>query len=142
MFHHARAIVSQSLLHANVTPVPTMRRNLFYPPPVLRAFRWRRRIMRGFAAYMLGGALAMTAMNFVAPALGVSLSPSFPAGPAIAKPAQTVNRVHKTDRLDLHQSTIGQRPNAPAAPPDGCEASVSAMSASALAGHVVQRCVT
>ena len=99
--------------------------------------------MRGFAAYMLGGALAVTAMNFVAPALGVSFSPSFPAGPMIAKPAlQTVNRVYKTDRLDLHQSTVGRRPNAPVPPPDGCEASVSAMSASALAGDIVQRCVT
>lgn len=99
--------------------------------------------MRGFAAYMLGGALAVLAMNFIAPALGVSFLPSPPSGPVVAKPAQqTVIRMRKTDRLDLPRSTIGRRPNAPVTPPDGCEASVSAMSASARAGHIAQRCIT
>ena len=108
--------------------------------------------MRGFAAYMLGGALAVAAMNFVAPALGVGLS-SWPQAnvstPNVVAPAaliQQVNRTHKGDRLDapattsLPENANGREPPTPL--PDGCEAPVSPLSASAQATNVAHRCIS
>ena len=97
--------------------------------------------MRGFTAYMLGGALAVLAMDAFAPSVGFNMAiGAWPAVPPVASATQEVNRGLKGDRLDMPPNTMSRQPTAPVALPDGCELAYSPLSASADASAFAQRC--
>lgn len=91
--------------------------------------------MRGFAAYLTTGALAVLAMDVFAPPIGLGHAVGWPAiAPAVEKSMpveQTVDRTHKGDRFDVPQSVIGRQPATPPKSPEGCELAYSPLSRSA-----------
>jgi hypothetical protein len=105
--------------------------------------------MRASSAYLLGGGLAVAMLGFVA---GLEV-PTVAASPQIAmRDANTqVNRALKGDRLGVPVPPAmsanpadpqgSQAPHADPKLPDGCEATVSAMTRSSLA-QTPGRCVS
>jgi hypothetical protein len=92
--------------------------------------------VRGFILYIFAGVFIVLAMDMVAPPVGLGLS--VVAWPAVDQGAmpQVVNRVNKSDRLQLPINT-GRRTPSPRAPaiPVGCEPVFSALSSSAYANY-------
>jgi hypothetical protein len=97
--------------------------------------------MRSLAAYLMAGFLVVLAMDFIAPPVGLGLS--LAAWPAIEQGSnlQTVDRVHKSDRLRL-PVTVDKQQVPPKAPTVlvGCDPLFSPLSASAYA-NISGRCV-
>jgi hypothetical protein len=106
--------------------------------------------MRGFALYLVAGAVLVLAMDLIAPPVGLGLAVG--AWPAVAHDSivQSVNRSHKADRLLVPTTTIGKVPTTTIgkqqSPPKspavmvGCDPVFSPLSASARA-NVAGRCV-
>ena len=90
--------------------------------------------MRGFALYLLAGTLMVVAMNFIAPPLGLGLPVG--VGPTVEQgsSAQSVNRSHKGDRLNLPQPV--DKSQSPRNSPTilvGCDPTFSPLSGSGYA---------
>lgn len=85
--------------------------------------------MRGFVSYLVGGILAVLALDLVVP-LGLGMSVS--AWPSIESDRTMVNRSAKGDRLPIPAITV-RKPNVPQQQPVliGCEPAFSPLSASA-----------
>src|SRR5471032_323825 len=97
--------------------------------------------MRGFASYLVAGVLVVTAMDFIAPPVGLGLA--LGAWPVVdqGQLIQSVIRTHKSDRLD-GPSRVGSQ-QAPKKSPKmlvGCDPVFSPLSASAKA-NFAGRCV-
>src|ERR1041384_2735015 len=88
--------------------------------------------MRGFVSYLLGGILAVLALDMIAPPVGIGMAVS--AWPSVEAPAvrTVVNRAPKGDRLPIPDVTV-RKPNAPEKQPllIGCEPAFSPLSVSA-----------
>lgn len=88
--------------------------------------------MRGFASYLLIGVLAVLAMDFIAPPVGIGMGVS--AWPAFddAGTRVVVNRTGKGDRLPIPEITV-RKPSVPEGQPVliGCEPAFSPLSVSA-----------
>jgi hypothetical protein len=89
------------------------------------------RVMRGFTAYLAGGAVMALALDVFAPPVGLSFAVGWPAVEKSAPAEQTVDRTHKGDRFDVPQSIIGRQPAVPTKSPEGCELAYSPLSRSA-----------
>jgi hypothetical protein len=102
-----------------------------------REVRWRMP-MRGFAAYLLAGILAVLAMDFVA--LPVGSGEAVRATPVAERSATTqiVDRTHKGDRLNPPTSLGVQQTQEPAAVMIGCDPPFSRLSARV---NIPGRCV-
>jgi len=88
--------------------------------------------MRGFASYLFLGVLAVLAMDFIAPPVGIGMGVS--SWPAFdeAGTRVVVNRSAKGDRLPIPEITV-RKPAAPEGQPVliGCEPAFSPLSVSA-----------
>ncbi len=88
--------------------------------------------MRGFAPYLFIGVLAVLAMDFIAPPVGIGMGVS--SWPAFdeAGTRVVVNRSAKTDRLPVPEMTV-RKPSVPERQPVliGCEPAFSPLSVSA-----------
>jgi len=102
--------------------------------------------MRGFAAGMVAGVLAVAATKLIAspgalPLAVVGVDPAAAQGAAV----QWVDRSHKGDRLDTKGRVFFKREQTRAPKPEriltGCEPGISPLSASARAGNFPRRCV-
>jgi hypothetical protein len=91
--------------------------------------------MRGQSAYLFGVGLALPMLALVA---GLQV-PTVAASPQ--KPSADVNRTLKGDRLPALVPATNAAPRANPKLPDGCEASVSAMTRSSLA-QTPGRCIS
>jgi hypothetical protein len=91
--------------------------------------------MRSMAAYLVTGIFVVLAMDFVAPPVGLGLAAGiWPKGDQGAV-VQTVDRLHKGDRLPIPSTSVVRQP-APQQSPEvlvGCEPVFSSLSASAKA---------
>jgi hypothetical protein len=97
--------------------------------------------MRNLTAYLVAGVLVVLVMDLIAPPVGLGVSVA--AWPAIEHGSmlQSVDRVHKGDRLRL-PATVGKQ-QVPPKPPTvlvGCDPAFSPLSASAYA-NFSGRCV-
>ena len=90
--------------------------------------------MRGFASYLLAGILVVLAIDFIAPPVGLGLPVG--AWPTVEQgsSAQSVNRIHKGDRLNVPMA-IDKSPAQRNLPTVlvGCDPVFSPLSASARA---------
>ena len=97
--------------------------------------------MRSIVSYILAGFIVLTAIDLIAPPIGFGLAVF--AWPTVNGSAlhQSVNRIHKGDRLPL--PTTSSRPIAPRAAPVlvGCEPVFSALSNSRRANYP-GRCIS
>ncbi len=88
--------------------------------------------MRGFSSYLLIGVLAVLAMDFIAPPVGIGMGVS--TWPAFDDPGTrvVVNRTAKGDRMPIPEITV-RKPSAPEGQPVliGCEPAFSPLSVSA-----------
>lgn len=97
--------------------------------------------MRGFATYLLAGIMVVVAIDFIAPPVGLGLPVG--VGPTVEQGslAQSVNRSHKGDRLNV--PTAVDKSPAPRKSPTilvGCDPVFSPLSASARA-NISWHCV-
>jgi hypothetical protein len=98
--------------------------------------------MRGLASYLVAGILAVLALDFIAPPVGLGFA--LGAWPSVENVSivQSVNRTSKTDRLVVPTSTVEkqQSPHRPPVVMVGCDPVFSPLSASAQA-NFAGRCV-
>lgn len=98
--------------------------------------------MRGFASYLVAGILIVLALDFIAPPVGLGVT--LGAWPALDHHSvvQSVNRIHKADRLFVPTTTVGKQQSPPKSPTVmvGCDPVFSPLSASARA-NFPGRCV-
>ncbi len=97
--------------------------------------------MRSLAAYLVAGIMVVLAMDLIAPPVGLGLSVA--AWPALehGSTLQSVDRVHKTDRLRVPATVDKQQiPRKPPAVLVGCDPVFSPLSASAYA-NFSGRCI-
>ena len=98
--------------------------------------------MRALAGYVLIGVLAVAAMGLVTVAglgFAVGARPVAENGAVI----QHIDRTHKADRLDIHETTVRSRsaPKQQIALPEGCEPVFSPLVAAKQA-NISGRCVS
>jgi hypothetical protein len=98
--------------------------------------------MRGLITYLAAGAVVVLALDFIASPIGFRLPVK--AWPAVEEGAvmQSVDRLHKADRLAL-PGPLAKRPNLtkPATVLVGCDPAFSPLSTSARANNFPGRCV-
>ena len=93
-------------------------------------------LARGIAAYLLIGILVVLAMDFVAPPVGLGLAAGVRPRADESAIVQSVDRLHKGDRLPVPSISVGKQ-LAPRQSPEvlvGCEPVFSPLSATAKTG--------
>jgi hypothetical protein len=88
--------------------------------------------VRSIATYLVTGIFVVLAMDFVAPPVGLGLAASIWPRADESVAVQSVNRLHKGDRLPIPSISVGKQlaPRQSPEVPVGCEAVFSPLSAS------------